>query len=103
MRYTDFVEIMAPCFSRDFLKQMLPSFNEKIYSSGLDILWPTKVTDWTRIAIIDAVTVCHTRPVGSQNNPHFVSGGKDPQQQMGALLVKYGVTPQQPFVRGAME
>jgi hypothetical protein len=92
---------MAPCFSRDFLKQMLPSFNENRTGWGLDLYWPTKIADWTRIAIIDAVTVRHTRPVGGPN--YLASGGKDPRQELRELLGKYGVTPQQPFVRGAID
>jgi hypothetical protein len=36
--FTNFVEIMAPCFSQDFLKQALPSFNENLSGWGLDIL-----------------------------------------------------------------
>ena len=103
LRYTNFVEIMAPCFSRDFLKQMLPTFNENLSGWGLDYIWPARITDATRIAIIDAVTVCHTRPVTSQNNPKFFSDGKNPRQQMATLLFKYGVTPQAPCVRGAID
>jgi hypothetical protein len=103
LRFTNFVEIMAPCFSRDFLKQMLPSFNENLSGWGLDFFWPTKISDWKRIAIIDAVTVCHTRPVGGPNYRHLVGGGKDPQQELRDLLAKHGVTPQLPFVRGGID
>ena len=103
LRFTNFVEIMAPCFNRDFLQQMLPSFNENLSGWGLDFYWPTRIADWTRIAIIDAVTVRHTRPVGGPNYRHLVSGGKDPRQELRELLGKYGVTPQPPFVRGAID
>jgi hypothetical protein len=103
LRYTNFVEIMAPCFTRDFLKQMLPTFKENLSGWGLDFIWPTRISDWTRIAIIDAVTVRHTRPVGGPNYRHLASGGKTPPQEMRELLAKYGVTPQQPFVRGAID
>jgi hypothetical protein len=104
LRFTNFVEIMAPCFSRDFLKQMLPSFNANLSGWGLDFMWPTKISDWTRIAIIDAVTVCHTRPVGGPNYRHLAAGGKTPQQELGAVLVKYGMTKlDPPFVRGAID
>ena len=82
LRFTNFVEIMAPCFSRDFLKEMLPTFNENLSGWGLDFLWPSRIADWTRIAIIDAVAVCHTRPVGGPNYQHLRSGGKDPRLEM---------------------
>ena len=71
LRFTNFVEIMAPCFSRDFLKEMLPTFNENLSGWGLDFLWPSRIADWTRIAIIDAVSVCHTRQVGGPNYQHL--------------------------------
>jgi hypothetical protein len=103
MRFTNFVEIMAPLFSRDLLKQMLPTFNENLSGWGLDFLWPSRVADWTRIAIIDAVTVCHTRPVGGPNYQHLRNGGKDPRRELAELLVKYGLTPQLPCVRGGID
>ncbi|MGH6727372.1 MAG: DUF707 domain-containing protein [Pseudolabrys sp.] len=101
LRFTNFVEIMAPCFGRDFLKQMLPTFNENRTGWGLDFIWPSKIADWTRIAIVDAVTVRHTRPVGGPN--YAASGGTDPRQEMRELLGKYGVIPQQPFIRGGID
>lgn len=103
LRFTNFVEIMAPCFSRDFLREMLPTFNENLSGWGLDLLWPSRIADGSRIAIIDAVGVCHTRPVGGPNYQHLRNGGKDPRQEMGELLVKYGLTPQIPFVRGGID
>jgi hypothetical protein len=101
LRFTNFVEIMAPCFSRDCLKQLLPSFNENQSGWGLDFIWPTRIADWKRIGIIDAVTVCHTRPLNGPNYPFLANKGKDARQEMAELLIKYGVTPQQPFVRGS--
>jgi hypothetical protein len=104
LRFTNFVEIMAPCFSRDFLKQMLPSFNANLTGWGLDFVWPTKIPDWTRIAIVDAVTVCHTRPVGGPNYQHLAAGGKTPQQELQEVLVRYGLTAvDPPYVRGGID
>ncbi len=104
LRFTNFVEIMAPCFSRDFLMQMLPSFNANLTGWGLDFIWPTKISDWMRIAIIDAVTVCHTRPVGGPNYQHLAAGGKTPQQELHEVLAKYGLTAvDPPYVRGGID
>ncbi len=101
LRFTNFVEIMAPCFSRDFLKQMLPTFNENKTGWGLDFIWPSKIADWTRIAIVDAVSVRHTRPIGGPN--YVASGDVDPRQEMRDLLGKYGVIPQPPCIRGGID
>jgi hypothetical protein len=104
LHFTNFVEIMAPCFNRDFLKQMFKSFNENQSGWGLDLLWPTRISDWSRIAIIDAVTVCHTRPLFSGPSYHHLAhAGKDPKQEFKELLIKFGITPHQPFVRGAID
>ncbi|MGH9809615.1 MAG: hypothetical protein ACRD9W_20580, partial [Terriglobia bacterium] len=104
LRFTNFVEIMAPCFSRDFLKQMLPSFNANLTGWGLDFVWPTKVPDWTRIAIIDGFTVCHTRPVGGPNYQHLAADGKTPHQELREVLAKYGLTAvDPPYVRGGID
>src|SRR5665213_828026 len=104
LRFTNFVEIMAPCFNRDFLKQTLSSFNANLSGWGLDFIWPTKIADWTHIAIIDAVTICHTRPVGGPNYKHLASGGKTPQQAMQEVLVQYGMTAvEPPMVRGGID
>ena len=103
LRFTNFVECMAPCFRRDFLKQMLPTFNANISGWGLDYIWATKIADWTRMAIVDAVTVCHTRPVGGPNYVHVASVGKTAQQEMSEVLAKYGITTiDHPFVRGGI-
>ncbi|WP_159080169.1 DUF707 domain-containing protein [Nocardia suismassiliense] len=67
LRYTNFVEIMAPCFRRDFLLRCLPTFNATQTGWGLDFHWPRFVPDTSSIAIVDAVTVRHTRPVGGPN------------------------------------
>jgi hypothetical protein len=104
LRFTNFVECMAPCFSRDFLKQMLPTFNANISGYGLDYIRATKISDWTRVAIIDAVTVCHTRPVGGPNYVHVASAGKTVHQEMREVLTKYGITAvDPPFVRGGID
>jgi len=104
LRYTNFVEIMAPCFSRDFLKQMLPSFNANLSGWGLDYIWPTGISDWARIAIIDAVAICHTRPVGGPNYRHVAASGKSPHQEMQEVMAKHGLTAiEQPYVRGGID
>jgi hypothetical protein len=103
LRFTNFVEIMAPCFSRDFLKQALPSFNENLSGWGLDMLWPTKIADWTRIAIVDAVTVCHTRPLGGPNYRHLAETGKTSEQEAQELVNKYRLSAERPYIRGGID
>lgn len=103
LRFTNFVEIMAPCFSRDLLLQVAPSFKENLSGWGLDFLWPTRVSDWTKIAIVDAVAICHTRPIGGPNYPFLAGTGKNATQEMWELLAKHGLSLEQPFVRGGID
>ncbi len=65
LRYTNFVEVMCPLFSRDALRLCLPTFNGSISGFGLDHIWPCLLGRvHTRMAIIDDVAVAHTRPLG---------------------------------------
>jgi hypothetical protein len=98
LRMTNFVEIMAPCFKRSFLETCLPTLGENLSGWGLDWLWPCLLRGVSsRVAIIDDVTVTHTRRRG----PSYATlraAGISPRAEMEALLRKYGipldVTPQ---------
>jgi hypothetical protein len=64
-RYVGFVEIMVPGFSRVALERLLPTLDEGEtgWGWGLDSVWP-KLLGYQNVAVLDAVTVRHTRPVG---------------------------------------
>jgi hypothetical protein len=65
LRYTGFVEIMCPVFSMRALRLCLGSFRDSVSGFGLDHLWPALLGGArSRIAIIDAAGVIHTRPLG---------------------------------------
>lgn len=69
VRYTNFVEVMVPCISREILIRSLPLLGKTASGFGIDFLWPQMVQEirgeaYQGLAIIDTVTVCHTRPVG---------------------------------------
>jgi hypothetical protein len=69
LRFTKFVEIMCPAFSIEALKICLPTFQGMQNGHGLDHIWPRLLGDIiTRFAVIDTVTVTHTRPLGSNYN-----------------------------------
>lgn len=63
LRYTNFVEIMAPCLRKDFLKEVIETFKLTKSGWGLDFLWP-KLAGEKCSAIIDATPIIHTRTVG---------------------------------------
>ena len=57
---------MAPIFSQAALCRAAGSFALNASGYGLDHLWPTIIdVPPTAIAILDAVSVLHTRPIGA--------------------------------------
>lgn len=68
LRYTNFVEIMQPCFSKDALKKTLFTFKESKSGWGIDFHWG-EIVDYTQknMAIIDDVMSIHSRPVQSNH------------------------------------
>jgi len=66
MRFCTFIEIMAPVFSHAALRLCAASFAASRSGYGLDHLWPRLIgMPPTKIAIIDAISVVHTRPIGA--------------------------------------
>lgn len=66
IRYTNFVELMAPCFSCRALKKIMSTFNENSSGYGIEFHWPVLIDSNHRdMAIIDEISIIHTRPVRS--------------------------------------
>lgn len=91
LRFTRFVEVMAPMFSRAALRVCAPSFEESTSGWGLDWLWPElcREAGLDRLAVIDATPVCHTRPCGGElysRHPEM-----DPVADARRVLLKYGL------------
>ncbi len=66
VRFTNFVEIMAPIFSAEMLAKIYPTLAGNISGYGLDAVWP-RMSSLGRVGIIDDTPVKHTRPVGGPN------------------------------------
>jgi hypothetical protein len=87
-RLTSFVEIMAPCFSREAFRLCYPTFTETCSGWGLDWVWPKLLMDLRgrpTCAIVDEMT--HTLPTTSRN--WILPNGKRPEQEMREMLAKY--------------
>ena len=64
LRYTNFVEMMIPCFSREALIKVLPTFEKKVRGCGIEFHWPILInTNQQDMAIIDLVCAKHVRPL----------------------------------------
>jgi hypothetical protein len=92
LRYTNFVEIMAPLITRAVLQEMLPMFEHLRIGFGLDFVFPvvaSKISGHADrcTAIIDSVSVCHTRPVGGpQHKMIKQAGGPSPLDELRAVV-----------------
>jgi hypothetical protein len=92
LRMTNFVEVMAPCFARPFLERCLPTFTENLSGWGIDVLWPRMLPPTPRsCAIIDALPMTHTRPVGGPNYDKLREAGLSAADEADALMMKYGI------------
>jgi hypothetical protein len=71
VRYTQMVEIMAPLFSIDTLWRLKNTFKDSESGWGLDRVWPHLLGCPKAIGVIDAVSVVHTRPIGTLYGNRF--------------------------------
>ncbi|HUL58994.1 MAG TPA: DUF707 domain-containing protein [Anaeromyxobacteraceae bacterium] len=89
-RFTNFVEVMAPVFSREALRRCLPTFARSISGWGLDYVWPRILGDpHEGIAVLDGAPVVHTRPIGG--NRWYEALGVSPQEEQERLMEQHDV------------
>lgn len=64
LHYTNFIEMMLPCFSKEALKEVLTTFNANESGWGVEWHWPLLINSNKKdMAIIDCIEAIHTRPV----------------------------------------
>ncbi len=94
IRYSNFVEIMGPCFSSRMLAKSLPLFASNMSGWGLDFVWPNLAdSPDTGVAIIDTVTICHTRPIGGPNYKTMREQGVSPRMELRKFCKNYQIDP----------
>lgn len=87
LRYTSFVEIICPLMSFDTVCWLLDYFMVNESGFGMDYLWAKLLGNPVdKIAIIDIVTVTHTRPIAQNYEGRFK---KEPMVEMEELFKKY--------------
>ena len=93
LRYTNFVECMAPCMTPSVIRKMLPYLPLSPSGFGLDYIWGRLEPDNRQTAaIIDATPMRHTRPVGRFFASRLVEAGVDFRSQGHALVERFGVS-----------
>ena len=110
IRYTDFVEIMTPVFSRKALSESVRRHvltDPRIKSGwGVDYVLPQQVLPTSRgyrIAVVDAVAITHTKPLSVVNKAALASSFYrtyhiDPEAEMRYFLRKFRARARAPRV-----
>jgi hypothetical protein len=92
LRYTRFVEVMCPLFSRAMLARCLDTFAENRSGWGIDWIWPERLPAPARrdaMAILDATPIRHTRPLGGALYRNHA--GLDPRAEERDALERHGL------------
>ncbi len=90
LRYTNFVEVMAPAFSREALRRCAGTFGASRTGWGVDFMWSRALGDpEDAIAIVDAVSMAHTRPIGGGGL--YTSLGIVPDDELRAVAAHHGI------------
>ncbi len=88
LRYTNFVELMAPMMTRDVLAAALPFMKDRGGAKGLDFIWQKFVPGEAerRIAVIDAAAMGHHRPLGRHLAARMAAAGGDIEAERRAFF-----------------
>ena len=95
LRYTDFVEIMIPIFSKRALNKSYKILTDRNIKSGwgVDYIIPSKILNRHNIAVIDSVPITHTKPLGAldlqKKSSFYKTFNIDPEKEMHYYLKKY--------------
>jgi hypothetical protein len=93
IRYTNYVEVMAPGMCSEMLRKSLHLFDANLSGWGLDYLWSALADDPANgVAIIDEVSVRHTRPVGGPNYKILREKGVSPWDEMRKVCEAHGLS-----------
>jgi hypothetical protein len=91
-RGTNFVDVMAPIFSREMLIEALPAFGENYSSWGHEHLWHKLLNERREFGvIIDSAPIANTRPAGQGTLPLYRPSDSDPREEVEAMFQKYNL------------
>lgn len=86
LRYTNFVEVLAPLMDLDTLLKLKDSFKTNYSGWGYDYLWPYLLGyPKNSIAIIDHIVMHHTKPIGAD----YSRFPRHPKKEMEDILRQY--------------
>ncbi len=95
VRYTNFVEIMMPAFSRAALQTCIDSFDKSVSGWGLDYAWAKRLGYPERkIAIVDAIVARHTKPIDEAGGAFYAylrRLGVDARSEFREIVNQFGI------------
>jgi hypothetical protein len=92
LRYSNAIEVMVPCLRRDLLRRVLPLLRDTRRGFGLDFVWTRLLPDNRyKAAILDCITVRHTRPVGGELHRNLAKDGESGAQEQQRLLSRFNL------------
>jgi Protein of unknown function (DUF707) len=91
LRYVNYIEMMCPVFRADTFENIKPLFSLG-YESGIDLIWCNLVCESSfDFAVIDAVTVQHTRAVGATKSANGFTGVRRYEDDIYAILARFAL------------
>lgn len=100
LRYTNYIEVMCPCFNARYLQSVVPLLDLSPSGWGLDNVWCMLTANpRERSAILDCVQVTHTRALGTGSiYENLAKMGSVPIEDREALLERFTVRPDDPTI-----
>jgi hypothetical protein len=102
VRFTNFVEIMFPCFSKRFLEVSYNLMAESPSGWGMDYYWAALLdkNNMNLPGIIDCAPITHTRPIGAAGNG--CAPGHSPQDDFARFCERHNFKAPLPRVLGGL-
>ena len=99
LRYTNFVEVMCPVFSKGALALCGDTFGELVSGWGLEFFWAARLPyPQFKTAVVDSVRVVHSSPTrAGPLRPVLDALGIDPVEELYGTLARLGVTDPRPI------
>jgi hypothetical protein len=92
IRFTNYIEGMAPLFSREGLERLVHTFDENVSGWGVDAIWHKVLGEpEDKVAIVDKVVMKHPRPIGGGLYVCLRKMHVDWRKEMDDILDKYGI------------
>jgi hypothetical protein len=105
-RLTNFVEVMAPYLSHDFLLNVIEAFDISVSTYGLDVYWASQLEEIQTAAIVDRFQMSHLKKRDFASGAYYEylrSTGVDCFREMKDILSLLGLESYEIRLKGGVE